>query len=563
MKNRTMKSVALGLVAILLLLQLHIVSFAQNTKITNVVSNIPEIKAEINQEINTKNIKAEIDGTAVELIDTPTSLKNAKKLTCFVIDNSTSMVDSQQTPNGLFTSAKQDVKTLIKKNFSENDNFMAFSIGEKLTKIGAATDKKTADKLCQKVQALEADANGTSLSEGLLQVHEILAKLHNDYESIKVMLITDKEGEYSNDGGSVDEVIELYRYKEIPLYSVCLTDQKNNANLRDLNRLAVESGGYGSIYTSNTIASDYTEMTTGSIIKFATQLEKDNNEKRLCITIDGTELKPVSFTANRAQNFKGKVTAKIIGNTKNAITLEFDRTVVHATNISNITVLRGKKEVQISKITPLSTKQYCITFEKDIYNGIYTIKFGGDLTDTSNSKNKINNIDNYEIKNAKSTFWMVFPYLMILLAVIIVLLAFYLVLLFLKKKKNVNTIKELFETQTYETVEEHHYIQNQQLNRGKKVMLYSQTANYPQQRVSLNVVSSFIVGRSNICDVYIDDAKLSRQHFAIEYTEGVFMLQDLETTNGTFINGVRVRGRQKLNSGDMIEAGLTRIRIEY
>ena len=106
MKNRTMKSVALGLVAILLFLQLHIVSFAQNTKITNVVSNIPEIKAEINQEINSKNIKAEIDGTAVELIDAPTSLKNAKKLTCFVIDNSTSMV--QDTPNGLFTSAKQE-----------------------------------------------------------------------------------------------------------------------------------------------------------------------------------------------------------------------------------------------------------------------------------------------------------------------------------------------------------------------------------------------------------------------------------------------------------------------
>jgi pSer/pThr/pTyr-binding forkhead associated (FHA) protein len=152
---------------------------------------------------------------------------------------------------------------------------------------------------------------------------------------------------------------------------------------------------------------------------------------------------------------------------------------------------------------------------------------------------------------------------MIALAILVVLLAFYLILLFLKKKKNVKTIKELFITQVDETIEEKHYIQNVKQPVGRKINIYSQTSNYPQKRISLTIQSSIIVGRNNICDVYIDDAKMSRQHFAVEYTDGVFMISDLESANGTFVNGIRVYGRQRLNSGDMIVAGLTSIRIEF
>lgn len=71
---------------------------------------------------------------------------------------------------------------------------------------------------------------------------------------------------------------------------------------------------------------------------------------------------------------------------------------------------------------------------------------------------------------------------MILLAVIIVLLAFYLILLNLKKKKNVKTIKELFETQVSETVEEHHHIVRAAPQKEHaRLILYFKTGNMPQK----------------------------------------------------------------------------------
>lgn len=74
--------------------------------------------------------------------------------------------------------------------------------------------------------------------------------------------------------------------------------------------------------------------------------------------------------------------------------------------------------------------------------------------------------------------------------------------------------------------------------------------------------SSLMVGRSSMCDVYFDDAKMSRQHFVIEEISGALFLEDLESTGGTYLNGVRVFEKQKLSRGNVITAGATKMVIE-
>ena len=74
--------------------------------------------------------------------------------------------------------------------------------------------------------------------------------------------------------------------------------------------------------------------------------------------------------------------------------------------------------------------------------------------------------------------------------------------------------------------------------------------------------SSLMVGRSSMCDVYFDDAKMSRQHFAVEDISGSLFVEDLESTGGTYLNGVRVFEKQKLSRGSIITAGATKIVIE-
>lgn len=61
------------------------------------------------------------------------------------------------------------------------------------------------------------------------------------------------------------------------------------------------------------------------------------------------------------------------------------------------------------------------------------------------------------------------------------------------------------------------------------------------------------VGRGD-AEISINDPTLSGRHFLIEGRGREFFLRDLESTNGTFLNGHSVRSAQ-LKSGDEIKAG--------
>ncbi len=62
-----------------------------------------------------------------------------------------------------------------------------------------------------------------------------------------------------------------------------------------------------------------------------------------------------------------------------------------------------------------------------------------------------------------------------------------------------------------------------------------------------------VVGRQE-ADIAIDDPALSSRHFEIEAKGQEFFIRDLDSRNGTFLNGNRVRAAQ-LASGDRIRAG--------
>ena len=65
-----------------------------------------------------------------------------------------------------------------------------------------------------------------------------------------------------------------------------------------------------------------------------------------------------------------------------------------------------------------------------------------------------------------------------------------------------------------------------------------------------------LIGRLDQSDILIDDSSVSREHAIIERKDGRFILEDLKSTNGTFINGEFVDVRV-LNHGDKIRIGNT------
>jgi FHA domain len=70
-----------------------------------------------------------------------------------------------------------------------------------------------------------------------------------------------------------------------------------------------------------------------------------------------------------------------------------------------------------------------------------------------------------------------------------------------------------------------------------------------------------LIGRHTGCDVVLSDPCVSRHHARLFFRDGGWYLQDLDSTNGTVLNGVRI-GRCRLRPGDRLVVGDEHLQID-
>lgn len=61
------------------------------------------------------------------------------------------------------------------------------------------------------------------------------------------------------------------------------------------------------------------------------------------------------------------------------------------------------------------------------------------------------------------------------------------------------------------------------------------------------------IGRAPSCDIIVNSPMISAEHVLIVNTRGTYAVEDLDSRNGTFVNGENLSGRRTLVSGDRIE----------
>jgi diguanylate cyclase (GGDEF)-like protein len=67
---------------------------------------------------------------------------------------------------------------------------------------------------------------------------------------------------------------------------------------------------------------------------------------------------------------------------------------------------------------------------------------------------------------------------------------------------------------------------------------------------------SLVIGRGEACDVVLDMDNVSRRHCEIRLTaSGTHIVEDLRSTNGTFVNSEEISGPRELRSGDLVKVG--------
>jgi hypothetical protein len=66
--------------------------------------------------------------------------------------------------------------------------------------------------------------------------------------------------------------------------------------------------------------------------------------------------------------------------------------------------------------------------------------------------------------------------------------------------------------------------------------------------------AGLLVGRHLGCDIVLDDLSVSRRHARLRFRDGHWVLQDLQSTNGTLVNRAPVV-RCQLQPGDEVHVG--------
>ena len=122
-------------------------------------------------------------------------------------------------------------------------------------------------------------------------------------------------------------------------------------------------------------------------------------------------------------------------------------------------------------------------------------------------------------------------------------------------KKNNNNITDSIKEQEIEVIKE---ISQEILDKLRSL---------PKNKIGLMVIKgpiigekffikedTFTIGRNPDSDILLDDITVSRQHAIIEKLGEEYLIKDMESLNGTYLNG-KIIELSKLSNGDRIQIG--------
>jgi adenylate cyclase len=74
-----------------------------------------------------------------------------------------------------------------------------------------------------------------------------------------------------------------------------------------------------------------------------------------------------------------------------------------------------------------------------------------------------------------------------------------------------------------------------------------------------------VAGRREACDICLQFANVSGTHCELAFKDGLWILRDLDSRNGTLVNGIRMDSgaRKIVHNGDIISIGKRSFKIDY
>lgn len=88
-------------------------------------------------------------------------------------------------------------------------------------------------------------------------------------------------------------------------------------------------------------------------------------------------------------------------------------------------------------------------------------------------------------------------------------------------------------------------------------MLLIQGGSGRKRQAGWKLENEIVIGRTSDCDISLKDEFTSNMHAKIYRLEGRYYVEDLGSTNGTYVNGRRITYPTELRGGDRVKVGRT------
>ncbi|MGM9553993.1 MAG: FHA domain-containing protein [Faecousia sp.] len=571
------KRIVCLIIAVMLLLSAAaMVNAVEDTLQANQVKiNMPEITVELKgSDFAPENISATLDGdklalSAVEPYDPD------KHTTCVLV-----LVDISISSGKLLEMVKENLTTYV-ETMGENDELILVTFGDNVKTLLHGGENK--DTILKTVDTLACTDSTTVFYEAINEAYGIAKGKAENFDRTYAIVFSD--GADDQKGSiSYDELLrkETTGYQTLPFYLMLFSNQ---ADVKDKAAALIRRTGGEVFEMSEANAAEVfpaalQKINEVTLLRFNADSNKaDGNEHRLVIQV-GTKNIPltVRLEASIADTAAPTIEDASYDPESMTLTLTFSEPVKEDLHASfEIKDGNGKTVTAPDHRYSQDKTQITVVLSEALCNGSYTITVFG-ITDISKEENPVSGTFTLTVTNSVNateptqepaeqekaesgnpTLWILIAVLAF--AVIAAIVVAVIVMSTKKQSEKEESItrgkENIYEYSAEESRVKHHVASAV----ASRVVLTIRTGSGSEQRIETSVSSSMIVGRSSICDLFIDDAKLSRQHFAIERMEGDLFVSDLQSKNGTFLNGTRVLSKQKLQSGDKITAGLSEIYV--
>ena len=552
-------------------------------------ATVPEVKAYLypidedydvihGMNENSVNIEATLGDEKLKV----ETFKNAKDMGCLYI------VLLNATSTGTGYEYLNIVKGELEKwidDLGEKDKFVLISYTDEFTvQLDGSESRDSAKRIVSNIQQAAKTANAISAVREAIRI----AGLEENSGLDRRVLVMYDNGDFLDNGTLVcDELLNSLVTEGLPLYTLCNHSYDDRQD--KMAEFAQSTGGNNVVVTGANRKAVTEQLRSWLNSCYVMELRGESNdlqprERLLTITFsDGQG----SQTVQRYVNIKNNIpdnespTVKEVNydeeNTE--VRIVFSESVKGADRAENYTVTekRSGKEQTISSVDYNSTSHSAVlTMEKALSAGDYCIEFEN-ITDTSYEANRLKLEDGAE-QYEFSVDGINIVIVIIAGAAVLVCAAVVTIIIISSKKKKRKEEQERLEAEKRAAEEKKRKAaEDTAVTPGLKGMKFTEDRasllpvsllmvlpNGLKSKADIAVGDRFSIGRnSKRCDLTISDDMISGLHLTLSYTRGVLTVADAGSTNGTFVNGIKIDKPRQLQNGDTIVIGKTKLNVNF